>query len=74
MTKEQLIEVITKYVPDGQEIAMGGWWTRADAEQFMNGEEPFTDEQWERFVYWFEKYQDNSGDADEAYRYAMGAN
>lgn len=71
MVKEQFIELISKYVPDGEELAVGGWWSRADAEQFMNGDKPFTDEQWARFVFWFEKYQDSSGDADEAFVYAM---
>jgi hypothetical protein len=69
MTKEQLIDIIQKYVPDGEQIALGGWWYKADVEDWHG--EPLTEDQWERFVYWFDKYQDASSDADEALFYAL---
>ena len=72
MTKELFIEIINKYVPDGEEIAVGGWWYKSDVEDFEERE--MTAEQWSRFVHWFEKYQDNSFDYDEALSYAFGAN
>ena len=72
MTKEALIELVTKYVPDGEEVALGGYWLKQDVQDWQG--HVLTDEQWERFVYWFEKYQDSSADADEAYRYALEAN
>jgi hypothetical protein len=67
MTKRELIEMIEKYAPDTGEIAMGGWWYREDIESWA-GE--LTDNEWDRFVEWFEKYQDSSADADEALYYA----
>lgn len=69
MTKEQLIEIIEKYVADGEEIAVGAYWTRQDVQDWQ--QELLTDEQWSRFVHWFEKYQDSSADADEAWFYAV---
>lgn len=67
MTKQELIEMITKYAPDGEDIAIGGWWYREDVESWA-GE--LTDNQWKRFVEWFENYQDSSADADEALYHA----
>lgn len=69
MTKEQFIEIINKYVPDGEEIAVGSWWYKGDVEDWHG--EPLSAEQWERFVYWYEKYQDGASDADEALSYAL---
>lgn len=68
MTKEMLIEVLTKYVPDGQEIAVGGLWFKTDVEDWC--EQDLTDEQWASVVHWFEKYQDSSYDLNEAVHYA----
>jgi hypothetical protein len=68
MTKEQLIDLISRYVPDGDEVALGGWWHRSDVEDFYG---KLSDNQWSRFVYWYEKYQDNGADTDEALAFAM---
>jgi hypothetical protein len=72
MTKEMFIEVLQKYVPDGEEVAVGGWWYKGDVEDWHERE--LSAEQWSRFVFWFEKYQDASADADEAWSYAVGGN
>jgi hypothetical protein len=72
MTKEALIELITKYVPDGEEIALAGYWLKQDVQDWHG--QVLTDEQWDRFVYWFEKYQDSSDEANEALSYALGKN
>jgi hypothetical protein len=72
MTKEMFIEIINKYVPDGEEVAVGGWWYKSDVEDWHERE--LSAEQWSRFVFWFEKYQDASADADEAWSYAVGGN
>ena len=69
MTKEMFIEVLQKYVPDGEEVAVGSWWYKGDVEDWHG--EPLSAEQWERFVYWYEKYQDGASDADEALSYAL---
>jgi hypothetical protein len=72
MTKEALIELITKYVPDGEEIAIGTYWTRQDVQDWQG--ETLTADEWERFVFWYEKHQDGSYDADEAFAFAKGKN
>lgn len=69
MTKEQFIAVINEHVADGEEVAVGGWWTKADTEGTLDV--PLTDAEWLRFVLWFEKYQENSHDFDEALYYAI---
>lgn len=71
MTKEQLQDLLAN-TPDGEQIAIGTFWTKQDVQDWQ--QELLTDDEWERFVYWFEKYQDGSWDSDEAFRYAKGAN
>jgi hypothetical protein len=69
MTKEQLIEWANG-LADGEIIAMGGLWVKFDVEEW--DERDLTAEEWERFVYWFEKYQDSSNDYNDALAYARG--
>ncbi len=69
MTKEKFIELINEYVADGEEVAVGGWWTKADTEGTLDV--PLTDDEWLRFVLWFEKYVENGADFDEALYYAI---
>lgn len=69
MTKQQLIEIIEKYAPDGEDIAIGGYWFRNDVEDWHG--EKLTDDQWSAYVRWFENYQDSGADADEALFYAL---
>ena len=69
MTKEQLIDLL-ETVPAGEEIAIGTFWFRDDVDDWADT--PLTDAQWERFVYWFDKYQDSDYDSAEALTYALG--
>ena len=68
MTKEQAIEMLTKYVADGEEIQIS-WWNRSDVQEWS--EQDLTDEQWELFIRWYDKYQDSSYDLNEAVAYAV---
>ena len=67
MTKQELVELIDKYVPDGEEIAFGGFWFRADAEAFLQVK--LSDEQWEKIVSWFANME-TGYDLNDAYHYA----
>ena len=71
MTKEMAIELLTKYVADGEEIQLS-WWNRADVQDWC--EEDLSDDEWERFIYWYDKYQDSSYDLNEAVAFAKGKN
>lgn len=68
MTKQELIELIEKYVPDGEQVAWQGFWVRSDVEEWC--EQDLTDEQWDKVVYWFSRYTDSSEDLNEAVFYA----
>lgn len=69
MVKEKLIQLIQDNVPDGEEIAVSTLWFRNDIPDWAG--QALDDAQWERFCYWFDKYQDSSYDTDEALNYAL---
>jgi hypothetical protein len=71
MNKDQLLQLASS-LADGEVVAFGGWWGRGDVEAWSD--EALTDDQWARFVHWYQKYQDSSADYDEALAYAKGKN
>lgn len=66
MTKQEVIDLVNRF-DDAEQFAALSFWVRSDVE--IDGE-PLTDEQWRRFVRWYEKYQDAAGDYYEAIKFA----
>lgn len=74
MTKEQLQRFVDG-LADGETIVMFAWskfdidYDREDA-----GEPKLTDEQWQKFCYWMNKYVDVWEDYNDALYYAIKEN
>ena len=72
MNKARLLEFIERNYADDDVFAGLSFWTKSDVEQ--TEERELTEEQFERFDFWYSKYADSSFDYDEAVRFAFGAN
>jgi hypothetical protein len=70
MTKEQLLK-FAEGLADGERVC-GALYSKFDVDwdRGSGGEPDFTDEQWAKFCYWFDKYQDCGSDFDEAMFFA----
>lgn len=69
MLKKEFIEIIEKYVSENDPVATLGFWTRDDV--LDDEQQPLNNEEWARFVYWFENYADTSYEYNEALHYAI---
>jgi hypothetical protein len=71
MTKEQLIRFANE-LSDTEEIVIFAY-TRFDLdyEREYDGLPPVTDEQWEKFRHWMNKYVDVSNEYQDAIHYAL---
>jgi len=71
MTKEQLLRFANE-LSDTEEIVIFAY-TRFDLdyEREYDGLPPVTDEQWEKFRYWMNKYVDVADNYQDALHYAL---
>lgn len=74
MTKEQLL-TWAESLADGETVVMFGWSKfDIDYDQEDQDAPKLTDEQWQRFCYWMNKYVDFSNDYSDALYYATREN
>jgi hypothetical protein len=72
MNKEQLLR-FANTLSDEEQILIWSWTKfDLDYDQEDNGQPKLTDEQWEKFQFWMNKYVDLDQDYSDALHYALG--
>ena len=72
MNKEQLLRFANE-LNDTEEIAIFAYTKHdIDYDRYLGDLPPLTDEQWDKFRYWMNKYVDVEQDYNDALHYALG--